>query len=84
MQKEDLIKRLRLIAAITTTVFVFMVVALLVQFGFIAYYHSEIRELHNHNTELQQSIDDLETELEFINGEYVELKKAQEAGTQNA
>ena len=72
MQKEDLIKRLRLFAAVTTTLFVILVVALLVQFGFIAYYHSEMKNLQDRNTELQQEIDDIEKELAYINGAYAD------------
>ena len=71
MQKEDLIKRMRLIAVITTTVFVFFVVALLEQFGYIAYYHTEMKKLQDRNTEMQQQIDNLDQELEYVkNGEY--------------
>ena len=71
MQKEDLIKRIRLITVITTTVFVFLVVALLIQFGFIAYYHSEMKKLEDRNSEMQQQIDNLDQELEYVkSGEY--------------
>lgn len=71
MQKEDLIKRMRLIAVITTTVFVFLVVALLIQFGFITYYHTEMKKLQDRNAEMQQQIDNLDQELEYVRtGEY--------------
>ncbi len=62
MQKEDLIKRLRLFATITTVVFVVLVVSLLVQFGFIAYYHTEMKHLQDRNAELQQELDNLEAD----------------------
>lgn len=65
MQKEDLLKRLRLFAVITTTVFVVLVVTLLVQFGFIAHYHAETKRLKDHNAELQRAIDGLEKDVEY-------------------
>ncbi|MCQ2382176.1 MAG: hypothetical protein MJ054_02625 [Clostridia bacterium] len=74
MQKEDLIKRLRLFATITTTVFVVLVVTLLIQFGFIAHYHNQIKQLQDHNSAVQQEIEGLEKELDYIKGEYAENK----------
>lgn len=65
MQKEDLIKRLRLFAAITTTLFVVLIVTLLVQFGFIAYYHNQVKHLQDRNDELSQEIKDIKDELEY-------------------
>ena len=70
MQKEDLIKRIRLIAVITTAVFVFLVVTLLIQFGFIAHYHTEIKRLQDQNAEMQRQLDGLEKEEAYTNGEY--------------
>lgn len=70
MQKEDLIKRLRLFAAITTTVFVVLVITLLIQFGFIAHYHTEMKRLQDRNTELEQEIDGLEQDIEYIKNKY--------------
>ena len=75
MQKEDLIKRMRLIAAVATTVFVVLVVALLVQFGFIAHYHAEMKKLQDRNTEMQAEIDGLEQDLEYIKEQYAQDKK---------
>lgn len=72
MQKEDLIKRLRLFAAITTTLFVVLVVALLIQFGFIAHYHQEIHDLHHHNQEVQQAIENLQQDLDYLKDQYAE------------
>ncbi len=82
MQKEDLIKRLRLFAVITTTVFVVLVVALLVQFGFIAYYHAEIRELNDRNQALTEQIDGLEKDIKQIEETYAHDKQIQKAGEQ--
>ncbi|MCQ2382754.1 MAG: hypothetical protein MJ060_02845 [Clostridia bacterium] len=65
MQKEDLLRRLRLFAIITTTVFVVLVVTLLVQFGFIAHYHTETKRLQERNDALQQEIDGLEKDIEY-------------------
>ncbi len=76
MQKEDLIKRLRLFATITTTLFVVLIVSLLIQFGFIAHYHAEVKRLQDHNTELQQELAGLEADLEYIKGEYEKDKNS--------
>ncbi len=65
MQKEDLLKRLRLFAVITTTAFVVLVVTLLIQFGFIAHYHAETKRLQERNAALQQEIDGLEKDIEY-------------------
>lgn len=70
MQKEDLIKRLRLFATITTVVFVVLVVSLLVQFGFIAYYHTQMKVLQENKVELKKEIDGLKEDLEYYKGEY--------------
>lgn len=59
MQKEDLIKRLRLFVTLTTVVFVFLVVTLLVQFGFIAYYHTTMKNLQNDNAAMKKELEDL-------------------------
>lgn len=65
MQKEDLIKRLRLFATITTTLFVVLIVTLLIQFGFIAYYRNEINRLHESNEELTKTVEDLEHNVNY-------------------
>ena len=65
MQKEDLIKRLRLFATITTTLFVVLIITLLVQFGFIAYYHNQVKHLQDRNDELSQQIEDIKDELTY-------------------
>ncbi|MBO4823405.1 MAG: hypothetical protein J5580_02450 [Clostridia bacterium] len=83
MQKEDLIKRLRLFAAVTTTAFIILIVALLVQFGFIAYYHQEINNLHHHNEALQQEIKDMESRIAYANGAEAEDEKTRNAGESN-
>ena len=70
MQKEDLIKRLRLFATITTVVFVVLVVSLLVQFCFIAYYHTQMKVLQENKVELKKEIDGLKEDLEYYKGEY--------------
>lgn len=69
MQKEDLIKRLRLIAVITTTLLVVLVITLLVQFGFIAHNHQEIKRLQDRNTELQREIEGLENQKKYNEGD---------------
>lgn len=76
MQKEDLLKRLRLFAVITTTVFVVLVVTLLVQFGFIAHYHAETKRLEDHNAELQRAIDGLEKDIEYYQSDEYQRDKA--------
>jgi len=71
MQKEDLIKRIRLVATIATVAFVVLVVTLLIQFGFIAHYHTQLNELENNNSEMQQEIKELQDEItryENMNG----------------
>ena len=65
MQKEDLIKRLRLFATITTTLFVVLIVTLLIQFGFIAYYRNEVNRLHESNEELTKTVEDLEHNVNY-------------------
>lgn len=69
MQKEDLIKRIRLVATITTIAFVVLVVTLLIQFGFIAHYHTKMNDLENHNAEMQQEIEDLKQEITYYENE---------------
>ena len=69
MQKEDLIKRLRLIAVITTTLLVVLVITLLVQFGFIVHNHQEIKRLQDRNTELQREIEGLENQKKYNEGD---------------
>lgn len=66
MQQEDLLKRIRLFATITTVAFVVLVVTLLIQFGFIAYYHTQLTELSKDNVAMQQEIEDLKAEIEYI------------------
>ena len=69
MQKEDLIKRIRLFATITTIAFVVLIVTLLVQFGFIAHYHTQMNDLERRNTEMQQEIEDLQKEIAYYENE---------------
>ena len=63
MQKEDLIKRIRLVATIITIAFVVLIVTLLVQFGFIAHYHSQMNELEKSNAEMEEKIKELQDEI---------------------
>lgn len=65
MQKEDLIKRIRLVATIATVAFVVLIVTLLIQFGFIAHYHTQVTELEERNAEMQEEIEDIKKEIEF-------------------
>ena len=65
MQKEDLIKRLRLFATLTTTLFVVLIVVLLVQFGFIAHYHTEMKRLQDDNQQMQTEIDNLQQDISY-------------------
>ena len=69
MQKEDLIKRIRLVATITTIAFVVVVVTLLIQFGFIAHYHTKMNDLEKRNAEMQQEIEDLKDDITFYENE---------------
>ena len=70
MQKEDLIKRMRLFVTLTTVAFVLLVVILLVQFGFIAHYNSEMKRLQDRNGNLQSELENIQKELDYIRGEY--------------
>lgn len=70
MQKEDLLKRIRLFATLSTVAFVVLIVALLIQFGFITYYRSEIKQLQQDNVEMQKEIEDIRKDIEYVNGEY--------------
>ena len=63
MQKEDLIRRIRLVATIATAAFVVLIVTLLIQFGFIAHYHTQLNELEERNAEMQQEIEELKEEI---------------------
>ena len=65
MNKEDLIKRIRLFVIITTVTFVVLVVTLLIQFGFIAHYNMEMKRLQRENEAIQKEIDHLEEEIQF-------------------
>ena len=65
MNKEDLIKRIRLFVIITTVTFVVLVVTLLIQFGFIAHYNMEMKRLQRENEAIQKEIDHLEEEIRF-------------------
>lgn len=65
MQKEDLIKRIRLVATIATIAFVVLVVTLLIQFGFIAHYHTQITELEERNAEMQEEIEAVKKDIEY-------------------
>ena len=62
MQKEDLIKRLRLFVTLTTVAFVFLAVVLLMQFGFIAYYNNQMQSLREENARIEKAIEDLKKE----------------------
>ena len=66
MQKEDLIKRIRLVATIATVAFVVLIVTLLIQFGFIAHYHTQLNELEERNAEMQEEIEAVKKEIEFF------------------
>ncbi|MCM1404439.1 MAG: hypothetical protein NC133_02995 [Prevotella sp.] len=70
MQKEDLIKRMRFFVGLTTVAFVVLIVALLVQFGFIAHYHTERNQLQKENAAIREQLSQLESEKEYIQGEY--------------
>ena len=65
MQQEDLLKRIRIFATITTIAFVVLIVTLLIQFGFITYYHSQMTELTHNNATMQEQIEELRAEIEF-------------------
>lgn len=65
MQKEDLLKRLRLVVTITTVAFAVLIVTLLIQFGFIAHYHTQINKLQDDNVAMQEEIQDLKDEIKM-------------------
>ena len=56
MQKEDLLKRIRLFATLTTVAFAVLIVTLLIQFGFITYYRSEIKQMQQENAQMREEI----------------------------
>ncbi len=65
MQKEDLIKRMRLFVTLTTVAFVVLIVTLLIQFGFIAHYHTEMKHLQDRNAEIQNDLEDLQKAFDY-------------------
>jgi len=65
MQQEDLLKRIRLFATMTTVAFVVLIVTLLIQFGFIAFYHTQLTNLEKNNIQMQQEIEELRAEIEY-------------------
>lgn len=65
MQQEDLLKRIRLFATMTTVAFVVLIVTLLIQFGFIAYYHTQLSDLEKNNVQMQEEIEELRAEIEY-------------------
>lgn len=69
MQKEDLLRRMRLVVTITVAVFAVLVVTLLIQFGLIAHYHTEIKRLTDRNEEMQQEIENLKQDDDYYQKE---------------
>ncbi len=65
MQQEDLLKRIRLFATMTTVAFVVLIVTLLIQFGFIAFYHNQLTNLERNNIQMQEEIEELRAEIEY-------------------
>ena len=72
MQKEDLLKRIKIFAALVTTAFVVLIVGLVIQFGFIAHQNAELARLKAGNAAKQEQIVDIERELEYIKGDYLD------------
>lgn len=72
MQKEDLLKRIKIFAAVVTTAFVLLTVGLVIQFGFIAHQNTELARLKAGNAAKQEQIIDIERELEYIKGDYLD------------
>lgn len=70
MQKEDLLKRIRLFATLTTVAFAVLIVTLLIQFGFITYYRSEIKQMQQENAQMREEIQQIKDDIEYVNGEY--------------
>ncbi len=66
MQKEDLLKRIRLFATVVTCTIAVLVVGLIVQFGMIAYTNSEKMKIKADNITNQQILDDTEKNLEYL------------------
>ena len=50
---------------VVVTFFVVVVVTLLIQFGFIAHYHTKMNDLEKRNAEMQQEIEDLKQEITY-------------------
>ena len=65
MQKEDLLRRMRLFVTLTTVLFVVLVVGLLVQFGFIAYYHRQMTTLQERNAKIEKELGQLQDEYDY-------------------
>ena len=68
MQKEDLLKRIRLFATLTTVAFAVLIVTLLIQFGFITYYRSEIKQMQQENAQMREEIQEIKDEIDYANG----------------
>lgn len=62
MQKEDLLKRIRLWATLITTAFVVLIVALVIQFGLIAHNNAELTRLRSENAAKRALIENTDKE----------------------
>lgn len=73
MQQADLLKRLKIITTVATLAFVVLIVALLVQFGLMAYYHSTLTDLQKNNAAKEAELQQLKDNLAYYQtDEYIE------------
>ena len=70
MQKEDLLKKIRLWATIITTAFVVLVVGLVIQFGLIAYHNTELARLQADNAEKQELVENLHKDQAYYENDF--------------
>lgn len=70
MQKEDLLKKLRLWATVITAAFVVLIVALVIQFGLIAHNNTELARLQTENAAKQETVDNLHKDQSYFENEY--------------
>ena len=70
MQKEDLLRKIRLWATVVTSAFVVLIVALVIQFGLIAYHNSERARLQTENAAKQELVDSLHQDQAYYETDF--------------
>lgn len=70
MQKEDLLKKIRLWATIVTSAFVVLIVALVIQFGLIAYRNTEMARLQAENAAKQERVENLHKDQAYYENDF--------------